>query len=300
MMSHHKVPDNKKGLRIAIGITAVILLLEFFGGLATNSLALLSDAGHMLSDVSSLVFSLLAMWLAAKPPTADKHYGYSRVEILAALLNGVTLFVIAGLILYEAYHRFLAPEPVSSLQMMVIAVIGLLANLLSAWALLHQGDVQSNINIRSAYLHVLGDALGSVGAIAAGLLMYFGNWYLADPLISVFVALLILKGAWGVVRQAVHILMEGTPPTINARQVQAQLEQIDGVLNVHDLRIWTITSGIHSLSCHLLVDERADSQAVLQLASSHIRGDLGVRYATVQIETQTPALAKAGPICTMG
>ena len=300
MMSHHKVPDNKKGLRIAIGITALILLLEFFGGLATNSLALLSDAGHMLSDVSSLVFSLLAMWLAAKPPTADKHYGYSRVEILAALLNGVTLFVIAGLILYEAYHRFLAPEPVSSLQMMVIAVIGLLANLLSAWALLHQGDVQSNINMRSAYLHVLGDALGSVGAIAAGLLMYFGNWYLADPLISVFVALLILKGAWGVVRQAVHILMEGTPPTINARQVQAQLEQIDGVLNVHDLRIWTITSGIHSLSCHLLVDERADSQAVLQLASSHIRGDLGVRYATVQIETLTPALAKAGPICTMG
>ena len=299
-MSHHKVPDNRKGLRIAIGITAVILLLEFFGGLATNSLALLSDAGHMLSDVSSLVFSLLAMWLAAKPPTADKHYGYSRVEILAALLNGVTLFVIAGLILYEAYHRFLAPEPVSSLQMMVIAVIGLLANLLSAWALLHQGDVQSNINMRSAYLHVLGDALGSVGAIAAGLLMYFGNWYLADPLISVFVALLILKGAWGVVRQAVHILMEGTPPTINARQVQAQLEQIDGVLNVHDLRIWTITSGIHSLSCHLLVDERADSQAVLQLASSHIRGDLGVRYATVQIETLTPALAKAGPICTMG
>ena len=298
-MSHHKVPDNKKGLRIAIGITALILLLEFFGGLATNSLALLSDAGHMLSDVSSLVFSLLAMWLAAKPPTADKHYGYSRVEILAALLNGVTLFVIAGLILFEAVHRFLAPEPVNSLYMMGIAVIGLLANLLSAWALLHQGDVQSNINMRSAYLHVLGDALGSVGAIAAGLLMYFGNWVLADPLISVFVAVLILKGAWGVVRQAVHILMEGTPPTINARQVQAQLEQIDGVLNVHDLRIWTITSGIHSLSCHLLVDERADSQAVLQLASSHIHGDLGVSYATVQIETQTPAWAKAGHICTI-
>lgn len=299
-MSHHKVPDNKKGLRIAIGITAVILLLEFFGGLATNSLALLSDAGHMLSDVSSLVFSLLAMWLAAKPPTADKHYGYSRVEILAALLNGVTLFVIAGLILFEAYHRFLAPEPVNSLYMMGIAVIGLLANLLSAWALLHQGDVKSNINMRSAYLHVLGDALGSVGAIAAGLLMYFGNWILADPLISVFVAVLILKGAWGVVRQAVHILMEGTPPTISPRQVREQLEQIDGVLNVHDLRIWTITSGIHSLCCHLLVDERADSQTVLQLASAHIRGDFGIRYATVQIETQNPALGRMGQICTMG
>ena len=299
-MSHHKVPDNKKGLRIAIVITALILLLEFFGGLATNSLALLSDAGHMLSDLSSLIFSLLAMWLAAKPPTADKHYGYSRVEILAALLNGVTLFVIAGLILFEAYHRFLAPEPVSSLYMMGIAVIGLLANLLSAWALLHQGDVKSNINMRSAYLHVLGDALGSVGAIAAGLFMYFGNWVLADPLISVFVAVLILKGAWGVVRQAVHILMEGTPATISPRQVREQLEQIDGVLNVHDLRIWTITSDIYSLCCHLLVDERADSQLVLQLANAHIRGDFGIHYATVQIETQNPALAKAGHICTIG
>lgn len=298
-MSHHKVPDNKKGLRIAIGITAVILLLEFFGGLATNSLALLSDSGHMLSDVSSLVFSLLAMWLAAKPPTADKHYGYSRVEILAALLNGVTLFVIAGLILFEAVHRLRAPEPVSSVPMMGIAVIGLLANLLSAWALLRQGDVKSNINMRSAYLHVLGDALGSVGAIVAGLLMYFWNWVLADPLISVLVAGLILKGAWGVVRQAVHILMEGTPPNISPCQVREQLEQIDGVLNVHDLRIWTITSGIHSLCCHLLVDERADSQLVLQLANSHIRGDFGIRYATVQIETQNPTLVKAGHICAM-
>ena len=298
-MSHHKVPDNRKGLRIAIGITAVILLLEFFGGLATNSLALLSDSGHMLSDVSSLVFSLLAMWLAAKPPTADKHYGYSRVEILAALLNGVTLFVIAGLILFEAVHRLRAPEPVSSVPMMGIAVIGLLANLLSAWALLRQGDVKSNINMRSAYLHVLGDALGSVGAIVAGLLMYFWNWVLADPLISVLVAGLILKGAWGVVRQAVHILMEGTPANISPCQVREQLEQIDGVLNVHDLRIWTITSGIHSLCCHLLVDERADSQLVLQLANSHIRGDFGIRYATVQIETQNPTLVKAGHICAM-
>ena len=298
-MSHHKVPDNKKGLRIAIGITAVILLLEFFGGLATNSLALLSDSGHMLSDVSSLVFSLLAMWLAAKPPTADKHYGYSRVEILAALLNGVTLFVIAGLILFEAVHRLRAPEPVSSVPMMGIAVIGLLANLLSAWALLRQGDVNSNINMRSAYLHVLGDALGSVGAIVAGLLMYFWNWVMADPLISVLVAGLILKGAWEVVRQAVHILMEGTPPNISPCQVREQLEQIDGVLNVHDLRIWTITSGIHSLCCHLLVDERADSQLVLQLANSHIRGDFGIRYATVQIETQNPTLVKAGHICAM-
>ena len=298
-MSHHKVPDNKKGLRIAIGITAVILLLEFFGGLATNSLALLSDSGHMLSDVSSLVFSLLAMWLAAKPPTADKHYGYSRVEILAALLNGVTLFVIAGLILFEAVHRLRAPEPVSSVPMMGIAVIGLLANLLSAWALLRQGDVKSNINMRSAYLHVLGDALGSVGAIVAGLLMYFWNWVMADPLISVLVAGLILKGAWGVVRQAVHILMEGTPANISPCQVREQLEQIDGVLNVHDLRIWTITSEIHSLCCHLLVDERADSQLVLQLANSHIRGDFGIRYATVQIETQNPTLVKAGHICAM-
>lgn len=285
--NHAKAINNQKGLLIAIGITASIMLLEFFGGLFTNSLALLSDSGHMLSDVSSLIFSLFAIWLAAKPPTANRHYGYQRVEILAALFNGLTLFAIAGLIMFEAYERLLVPQSVSSGYMIVIAAIGMAANVLSAWALLRQGDVKDNINMRSAYLHIIGDALGSIGAIVAGLVMYFWNWYIADPIISAIVAAVILKGAWGVIRQAVHILLEGTPSSINSEKVKEYLEAIEGVINVHDLRIWTITSGIHSLCCHLLIDETADSQAILDKANSGIRQQFDIRYSAVQIEKQS-------------
>lgn len=293
-MSHGKAINNKNALSIAIVITAIIMLLEFIGGLVTNSLALLSDSGHMLSDVSSLIFSYLALWLAAKPPTANKHYGYLRVEILAALFNGITLFIIAGLIIMEAYHRFLAPPAVSSGYMILIAAIGLIANLLSALALMRQGDVQHNINMRSAYLHILGDALGSVGAIVAGLLMYVREWYVADPIISVIVAVIILRGAWGVIRQAVHILLEGMPAGISSAQVSETLQSIDGVIGVHDLRIWTITSGVHSLCCHLLVEDEADCQVVLQAANTHIRRHFDIRYFTVQIEKPLNACYAAG------
>ena len=283
---HGKPINNKQGLFIAILITAAIMFLEFFGGLATNSLALLSDAGHMLSDVSSLVFSLLAMWLAVKPPTTTKHFGFHRVEILAALFNGVTLFIIAGLIMLEAYKRFLIPQPVSSVSMMAIAAVGMVANMVSAWALVRQGDIKDNINMRSAYLHIIGDALGSLGAIAAGLFMYFGNWYIADPIISVVVAVVILKGAWGVIRQAVHILMEGAPQTIDTNKVKATLETIDGVVGIHDLRIWTITSGVHSLNCHLLIDDKADYQTILRNATNQLQDGFKINYSTLQLEPQ--------------
>jgi cobalt-zinc-cadmium efflux system protein len=252
----HSREGNKKGLLIALIITTGIMLLEFFGGLITNSLALLSDSGHMLSDASSLALSLVAMWFAGRAATSVKTYGYYRFEILAALLNGVTLFIIAGFIVYEAYERMFDPPTVSSGTMMLIAFIGLLANLLSAWALIKKGDVKENVNLRSAYLHVLGDALGSVGAILAGAIMLIFDWYWADPIISVLVALLILKSAWGIISHTVHILMEGTPSGIDVQNVRGELEKIPGVLNVHDLHIWTITSGINSLSCHLLIEEK--------------------------------------------
>ncbi|MGB3569741.1 MAG: cation diffusion facilitator family transporter, partial [Priestia megaterium] len=189
---------NKKGLLIALIITAGIMVLEFVGGLFTNSLALLSDSGHMLSDTSSLALSLVAIWFANRAASAKKTYGYYRFEILAALFNGVALFVIAGFIIYEAYQRVLEPQSVASGSMMLIATVGLLANLISAWSLMRQGDVKGNVNLRSAYLHVLGDALGSIGAIVAGLLMMLFGWYIADPIISVVVSVLILKSAWGV------------------------------------------------------------------------------------------------------
>lgn len=276
---------NKKALAIALSITSAIMLLEFFGGLWTNSLALLSDSGHMLSDAGALALSLFAVWLAAKPASPRRTYGYHRFEILAALFNAATLFVIAVFIVIEAYHRWSDPPTVASGAMMGIAVIGLAANLASAWTLTRKGDVKDNVNLRSAYLHVLGDALGSVGAIVAGLLMYFFGWYAADPLISVFVALLILRGAWGVMKHTLHVLMEGTPSGVDQAEVKRTLSGIPGVVDVHDLHIWTITSGLDSLSCHLLIEDGGDSQAVLQEAVSTVERRFRIAHATIQVET---------------
>lgn len=276
---------NKKGLIIAFTITTSIMFLEFFGGLITGSLALLSDSGHMLSDATSLFLSLIAMWFATKAASPNKTYGYYRFEILAALFNGVTLFVIAGFIIWEAIGRFSNPPTVASGSMMLIASVGLLANLISAWSLMSKGDVKGNVNLRSAYLHVIGDALGSVGAIIAGLLMYFFNWYIADPIISVVVALLILKSAWGVIKHAIHILMEGTPITIDQNEVKQVLANIKGVVDVHDLHIWTITSGLDSLSCHIVIQDDADSQNILQQAIQIIEQKYKIEHTTIQVET---------------
>jgi cobalt-zinc-cadmium efflux system protein len=284
---HHDLgrEGNKKGLTIALLITAGIMLLEFFGGLITHSLALLSDSGHMLSDASSLVLSLVAIWFATKPASPSKTYGFYRFEILAALFNGVTLFVIAGFIIWEAIERFYNPPTVASGSMMLIAFVGLFANLLSAWVLMRKGDVKNNVNLRSAYLHVIGDALGSVGAIVAGFVMWLFDWYMADPIISVLVALLILKGACGVIKHTVHILMEGTPITIDQNEVKKALESIEGVIDVHDLHIWTITSGLDSLSCHMLIEDDQDSQKVLQDAIHIIEEKFKILHTTIQIET---------------
>jgi cobalt-zinc-cadmium efflux system protein len=182
---HHAVTaGNKKGLTIALFITLGIMVLEFLGGLITNSLALLSDSGHMLSDTAALALSLIAFYFASRPASAKRTYGFHRFEILAALFNGIALFLIAGFIIWEAYHRFFEPPAVSSGIMILIAVIGLAANLASAWSLMRNGDVKNNVNLKSAYIHIIGDALGSLGAIVAGLLMYFFKWYFADPIIS--------------------------------------------------------------------------------------------------------------------
>jgi len=276
---------NKKGLAIALVITAGVMLLEFVGGLVTNSLALLSDSGHMLSDAGALALSLVAIWFATRPATANKTYGFHRFEILAALFNGVALFVIAGFIVWEAIRRFDQPPEVSGIGMLLIATIGLLANLASAWALMRKGDVENNVNLRSAYLHVLGDALGSVGAIVAGILMAVFGWYLADPIVSVLVSVLILKSAWGIISHTVHILMEGAPSGVRRAEVTDALLAIDGVRDVHDLHIWTITSGFDSLSCHLRIDDHLDSQDVLRQAIRTVELQFGIEHVTIQVET---------------
>ena len=278
-----KREGNTSALRWAFGITTLILVAEAVGGWLTNSLALLSDAGHMLSDAASLGLSLLEIHLAQKPASASKSYGYRRLEILAALANGVALFVIAVAISWEAAHRLFAPPPVASLPMMGIAGIGLAANLASAWVLLHQGDVKDNLNLRSAYLHVLGDALGSVGALLAGALMYFYGWYIADPIVSVVVALLILRGAWGVVSQSLHILMEGTPAGSNIEAMIASLETIPGVCNVHDVHVWTVTSGYDVFSCHLVVSKGTNITKVVAAGAELLERQFGIRHTTIQV-----------------
>ncbi|WP_243633262.1 cation diffusion facilitator family transporter [Paenibacillus xerothermodurans] len=285
---HHHVAGaegNRKALTTALLITAAIMLLEFFGGLITNSLALLSDAGHMLSDTTALVLSLVAVSFAARPASARNTFGYHRFEILAALFNGVTLFAVAAIIIWEAYHRLLDPPTVASGSMMLIASIGLIANLLSAWALMRQGDVHDNVNVRSAFLHVIGDALGSLGAIAAGLLMLLFSWYAADPIISVIVAILILRSAWGMIRHTVHVLMEGAPAAIDRDEVCKALESIPGVADVHDLHIWTITSGLDALSCHLRIGDNQDGQSILQRAIHLLAERFNIHHTTIQIET---------------
>lgn len=276
---------NQKGLAYALAITTGIMLLEFAGGLWTGSLALLSDSGHMLSDAAALLLSLVALYISTRPASAYKTFGFHRFEILAALFNGIALFVIAGLIVWEAIRRFSQPPEVASGTMILIAAAGLLANLGSAWALMRQGDVRHNVNLRSAYLHVIGDALGSIGAIAAGILMSVLGWYAADPIISVLVSLLILKSAWGMISRTVHILMEGTPVSVDRNLVKEALQSIDGVQDVHDLHIWTITSGFDSLSCHIRIDDKHDSQPVLQQAIRILEDRFQIRHATVQVES---------------
>ncbi|WP_201007467.1 cation diffusion facilitator family transporter [Paenibacillus glycanilyticus] len=282
---HFDMSGNKTGLFIALIITAGIMVLEFVGGLVTNSLALLSDSGHMLSDVSALVLSLVAVWFAARPASAVRTFGFHRFEILAALFNGITLVVISVFIIWEAIGRLFDPPSVASGSMMLIAAIGLLANLASAWALLRKGDVHNNLNVRSAYLHVLGDALGSVGAVLAGFLIYLFDWNIADPIISMVVALLIVKSAWSVLKHTVHILMEGTPVNVDEKEVRAALGEIGGVVDVHDLHIWTITSGLDSLSCHLQVADGTDCQGVLQAAIKLIEERFGIQHSTIQVES---------------
>ncbi|UOO81113.1 cation diffusion facilitator family transporter [Uruburuella testudinis] len=250
----HAHGSNKKVLRVSLLIIAAFMLVEIIGGLLTNSLALLSDAGHMFSDAAALGLSLAAFHFGERPGSRRNTFGYKRFEILAAALNGLTLLAIAAVIIYAAIGRFIRPPEIATLGMLAVSSAGLLVNIFVAWYMHRGGDTDENINMRGAYLHVLGDLLGSVGAIAAALLMMAFGWRWADPLASVVVALLIAKSGWGVLKSALHILMEGAPTGVDSDKIVAAITQVPGVESVHDLHIWTITSGLHVLSCHIVVD----------------------------------------------
>jgi cobalt-zinc-cadmium efflux system protein len=279
----HRVPERKhsRALRIVLVITASFMVVEFVAGRIANSLALLSDAGHMLTDVAALTLALFAAWIAQRPATPDKTFGYLRLEILAALVNGAALFVVAGVIVWDAVGRLADPPAVEPRILFGVASAGLAVNIVAAW-LLHSGRGES-LNIRGVYLHVLGDLLGSIGAMAAGAIILLTGWMLADPVISVGIALLILVGAWRLVRESVDVLLEATPRHIALGEVERLIATVPGVRDVHDLHVWTLTSGVVAMSGHAIVTDPAGGQRVLEAVQERMAG-LGIHHVTMQIE----------------
>jgi cobalt-zinc-cadmium efflux system protein len=271
-------------LTFAIYLTALTLVAEIAGGIWSNSLALLSDAGHVFLDLFALMLSLGAIKLAAQPPSERLSFGLHRAEVLASLVNGLTVFVMALGILYEGSKRMVSPEEVKTIPMLVIAVLGLIANLLAAKVL--HGHSHDDLNVRSAFLHVLGDAAASVGVIAGAILMSCTGWYQADPIISIAIGLLILVGAGRVLRDAVHILMEGVPRGLSVEQVALRIRRIAGVADVHHLNLWSVCSHILALSAHVEINPEYDGKRseLLHDIEHELQHSFHITHTTIQLD----------------
>ncbi|KOO47072.1 cation diffusion facilitator family transporter [Priestia koreensis] len=280
---HHHGSNNKKALGFSFILIAAYMIIEVIGGIWTNSLALLSDAGHMLSDAVALGLSYMAIKFGEKKATNSKTYGYKRFEILAAFLNGIALIVIAIFIFIESYHRFTNPPDVISSGMLTISIIGLLINIATAYILM-RGDKDENLNVKSAFLHVIGDMLGSIGAIVAALLIMFFNWGIADPLASVIVAILILVSGFRVTKESVHILMEGAPPGLDVDDIKKTLLALPAVSDVHDLHVWSITSDFPALSCHVVVRDQTEQASILKMVNNVLHDEYGLHHTTIQVD----------------
>lgn len=277
--------QHRRALMVTFGLTFTYFIVEVVGGLLTNSLALLADAAHMLTDVGGLGLALFAIWITQRPASPAKTYGYYRVEILAALANALVLFWVSFYILYEAYRRFQEPPEVNSLPMMVVAAVGLAVNLVGIYNL-RRGSRES-LNVQGAFLEVVSDTLGSLGVIVAGLIIYFTGWYYADPIFSVLIGLFILPRTWGLMKQAVNVLLEGTPARINLKAVEEAMRSIPGVAATHDLHVWTITSGMDSLSAHVVLADGVSWQAgqqILETLNAELKEKFDIEHTTIQIE----------------
>lgn len=271
-------------LRLALVLTAAFLVAEVVGGLLTNSLALLADAGHMLTDVGALALSLFVAWFCRQPASPAKTYGYLRWEVLAALINGATLLAISVAIMWEAVARLRTPEPVASGWMLVVALGGFAVNAVSAWVL-HPAHSRS-LNARGAYLHVMGDLLGSLGTVVAALVLRYTGWLAADPIASIVVMLLVMRSAWRLVRESVDVLLESTPAHISLGAVRSQLESIPGIEGVHDLHVWTVSSGMVAMSAHAVVQDPDQHQRVLERSIVAMQR-FGIAHVTMQLERQS-------------
>lgn len=270
-------------LMVVLAMVSGFLVIEVVGGLLTNSLALLADAGHMLTDAAGIGLALLAIWFARRPATAEMSFGYYRIEIFAAVANALILLAVAGYILNEAIRRFAAPTAVIGLPMLAVATVGLVVNLISLRLL--QAGAKGSLNLRGAYLEVLGDLLGSIAVIAAGLVIIATDWTPIDPIASVVIAALILPRTWNLLREAVDVLLQATPKGVDLEEVRQHILRAAGVADVHDLHAWTLTSGIHVVALHAVMEPGTDPAAVLDELCECLSEDFDMEHSTIQLET---------------
>ena len=275
---------TRRRLTWALALAAAYMLAELIGGVVSGSLALIADAGHMLSDAASLGLALFALWISARPPTAQFSYGYRRAEVLAAFVNAVALLAVAGGICVEAYHRFADPPPVNGALMFVVASGGLVINLIML-RLLSAGRHHS-LNLEGAWLHVLTDLLGSVGAIISGLLTWRLGWYWADPVASVAIVLLVVVSAFSLLRRTATVLMEATPSHIDVDAVQRSIADLSEVCSVHHLHVWTITGGMEALSAHVVVPDECNHDGLLERLRATLHEGFRIDHVTIQFEHQ--------------
>lgn len=284
-------------LKLALALTFTYMIVEAVGGWWTNSLALIADAGHMLTDVAALSLTLGAIWFGARPATEKKTFGYFRLEILAALVNGVVLAVLSIWVIWQAILRSQDPPEIDGSHLTLIAVGGLIVNIIAA-ALLHSGH-KHDLNMRGAWLHVMGDMLGSAMAIAAGLLIAVFGWYWADPATSVLISVIIIVGSWRLIVESVNVLLEGTPKHISISAVEKTMIETSGVMGVHDLHIWTISSGMEALSAHITHDGSTAHSDLLNNVRERLHNDFGIDHLTIQIETMNSD-TEAVYVCELG
>jgi cobalt-zinc-cadmium efflux system protein len=288
---------NQRRLAIALTITGLMTIVEVVGGLMSNSLALLGDAGHMFTDTLALGLSLVALTLAKRPASEKRTYGFHRAEVLAALTNGAILIVISVFIFYEAYQRFVEPPEVKGGLMLGVAAVGLVANVVGISIL--RSASRENLNVKGAFLHMWSDSVSSAGVIVAGVVILVTGWTVADPIISILIGVFILRGAAGLVLESSDILLEAVPKHLDVNQVSSALKEIRGVRDVHDMHLWTITSGVHALSCHVLIEDQtvSNSAQIVEEINETLGQKFGVAHSTLQLECEE---CEKSPVCHIG
>lgn len=284
---------NRRRVRIALALTATFMLVELAGGLLSGSLALLADAGHMLTDSMALALAALAFRVSARPADTRRSYGYHRFQILAAFVNGLSLLVIVGWILFEALQRFMDPARVMGELMLIVAGAGLIVNVI-VFVVLHRGD-QENMNVRGAALHVFGDLLGSIAAIVAAIVIILTGWMPIDPLLSVAVACLILRSAWHLVKRSAHILLEGTPEWLDVDQMQQSLSRnVPHIAGIHHVHVWGLTPQYLMLTMHITLSrDHADTTMIVRQVKKLLNDEFGIRHSTIEVETDACADERA-------